>query len=902
MRHARFLLGLMAGSLLIAGCMKPFFSSSNARSQAAHPPRAYSTPAVAVRFFMPPDAERYGDMTSDTSMQLVVDSKYKGFVDADNDGIADTPDSQPMHVALWGGPFYGHETTYTLTSLDPGDYTFAVIDRDKAKAIQGWIHVNHSGLEVADILQRWKAEMPKMKQWLAYDFELQGKLNTSDAQVFESFARQLRAFERLERELDQAIAHELEVQHSSRQQNSAFLEDAEVLLFPGDKSLFRPTTKPAFTPADFNEVQKGETRSKMVLVADYPTAQWKLGLVNQLTNELGRCKAVFVEEADRLARRKRFYALTDHIYNHDRKFVENEMRLQQCLATIDRLNDQMSQLRDRRMALAFITGLFAPDNSMEALDRQEQDLVRERAVLQTQRERFDKLFEETDEDSARRVVFERSRQETNRAIEDVNQQIERVADARKAMTKLREDTDVIYRQGDQSMVASSFFDKDIPFPFRQTVEQEALMSIRVEPTDQLHIPSILANMAAMRLGAESAQYAIYSTRTASSRAGHATGGPVPAKPEPASQSSSASAKWTKSQTSSSASHAPSKSSSFDQKSSQTSQTPPVESTSTFVTRTAKQQPAQPEATNAFVDRTRPDQTGQAQTGTFGQSPSAHGWDEPNQSEAVDPWEDLQLEPQPSWKPQQAQAQPKPAVQTRVATRSTDEPTPQPASATKRFEQASQQTKVAQRGTDEMKSQPPSVSPQPKMAERTTDQTKSQHSSSSQPWKPQQAKSSPASTQRTQVAKQAQVTERPSSQDSFDQKPHDMKQVDQQSSQRYVQSSSQSQPVVTPAPQPKQEVRTEMQTTSTHSVRTTSSRQTQIKTTPGQQDDSYQSTHRTHDGRKYQQTRYEKDGTQSTKMRQASDRPQQGQKQAQPDDDCPWLIKLLVPPCWFIEKD
>jgi hypothetical protein len=221
MRHARFLLGLMAGSLLIAGCMKPFFSSSNARSQAAHPPRAYFTPAVAVRFFMPPDAERYGDMTSDTSMQLVVDSKYKGFVDADNDGIADTPDSQPMHVALWGGPFYGHETTYTLTSLDPGDYTFAVIDRDKAKAIQGWIHVNHSGLEVADILQRWKAEMPKMKQWLAYDFELQGKLNTSDAQVFESFARQLRAFERLERELDQAIAHELEVQHSSRQQNSA---------------------------------------------------------------------------------------------------------------------------------------------------------------------------------------------------------------------------------------------------------------------------------------------------------------------------------------------------------------------------------------------------------------------------------------------------------------------------------------------------------------------------------------------------------------------------------------------------------------------------------------------------------------------------------------------------------
>ena len=90
-----------------------------------------------------------------------------------------------------------------------------------------------------------------------------------------------------------------------------------------------------------------------------------------VARSLAGCRAVLSEEVDRLERRKRFYMITDHIHNHDRKFVENEMRIQQALNAIDQLGEQIADIRERRMALSFVNGLVAPDQLLDPLTREQ---------------------------------------------------------------------------------------------------------------------------------------------------------------------------------------------------------------------------------------------------------------------------------------------------------------------------------------------------------------------------------------------------------------------------------------------------------------------------------------------------------------------------------------------------
>ncbi len=483
MRQRWFIPALAASMLVVFGCTRPMFSSypsdrAMERSQ-----------EVTVRFFLPPEIDRFAEELGESDTALVVDSSYEGFAGQGPNRHGPSPNVDAMHVALWGGRFAGHDVTYTLASLDPGDYTFALLDQDEGKAIQGWIHVTVPGTELVDVLRKWKANIPEQKQWLAYDFELKGKLQTGDSEVFKSFARQLRAFEGLERQLETAINLEMRAQAHTGMRNDQFLQNAEVLLLPGNNSFFRPTSQPAFSKEDMAGVRSGNVASRIVLVADYANAQWKLAHVNQVVGNLERCRSVFVEEAQRLARRKRFYTLTDHIYNHDRKFVENEMQLQQCLATIDRLNEQVSELRSRRTGLAFVSGLFASDGSFRALDDEERGLQGERKVLSAEKQRFDLLFDQAEEDSTRRVALERDRQRVIRAIEGLDKQLANLVEARTALKTLRDSNRVIHRQGDHRLLAASFVDQDIPMHIRQTIEREALMTIRLEATENVLVPT-----------------------------------------------------------------------------------------------------------------------------------------------------------------------------------------------------------------------------------------------------------------------------------------------------------------------------------------------------------------------------------------------------------------------------
>ncbi len=437
---------------------------------------------LAVRFVLPPVPERFADLTPDGETRALTSTYDDTYVEtvADND-IVDR--SEELHVALWGGDFHGNDVTFAGVPLKPGHYTFGCWDQDDESAFKGWVRVNTGGTNLVNTLQQWKTEIPKQKQWLAYEFELNGKLNTTDSSVFRNFAKQLRAFERLERQIDEVIAHEQQMRQEMDRERNNFLSQTEILVLPGDEGWFYPTTMPAFTQQDVQLVKSGNSMTKLMMVADYERAQGRLRLVNRLTNELRGCRSAMAEEVDRLERRKRFYTITDHIYQHDRKFVENEMRIQQALAAIDRLNEQIDDMRDRRLALAFATELVAPDDTFQPLEDERRDLEQERAVLEAKRKRLVALVGEADENGPRRIALERERQRVIRNIEEIDHQFDVLAEARNVLDHMKDTTFVIHRQGDSRLITATFVEPDAPFHIRDAIERQCLMTVRLQSTD-----------------------------------------------------------------------------------------------------------------------------------------------------------------------------------------------------------------------------------------------------------------------------------------------------------------------------------------------------------------------------------------------------------------------------------
>lgn len=440
--------------------------------------------SVGVRFVIPPAPETTASNLASSGAAYADLAGYTGFVP-----VSEINDGESSHVALWGGGFNGQDVTFASTALEPGMYTFAYLNPDSDSAVQGWLDVNPGGTQILDFLTRWSANIPQMREAMAYEIELSGGTTSTNPFYLDGFAKQLGAFERLERQLNSAIAREQQAQAESTEQYNEFLRNAEVLLLPSPTGFFHPTTQPAVSEAELAGVRGGTPISKTVLLADADTMLWKLNRINEVYSELTRCKIVLTEEADRLQRRKRFYTLTDHIYNYDKLFVHNELRMQQTYAAIDQINENIRELRERRMAMAFISELVAPDGSFKTLDKEESDLGREKVVLQARMNQINQLFNDAPENSDKRVILERHRQEVTHGLDTIAEQVATVAQARIALEAMNKSTDVIHRQGDWRLMTASLVDADIPFNVRRAIEEESLMTFRLEPSKTVFVPS-----------------------------------------------------------------------------------------------------------------------------------------------------------------------------------------------------------------------------------------------------------------------------------------------------------------------------------------------------------------------------------------------------------------------------
>ncbi len=478
MKHRSLVTAMVVAPLLLTGCMRQMASKT---WQPNHT-------SVAVRFVSPPDEARFVDSGDEGVSHVLVDSQYNGFSVEGSE--SEMPGGTPgiSHVALWGGPFEGLNVTWDAIDLTPGSYTFAHFGSPEGTVMQGWLEIRNTGSDIVNALTKWRDNIPQQKQRLAWDFEIYGHADSVDADTLKSFNKQISALNKLERRLNAAVAAEVKAHQTRVQRVGDLLRAAEIKIMPGEEPFFHPTTRSVFSEQDLIEARAGNPVTKIVLAADHENAQWKLRRVNHLYDDLQRCKEVFRQEADRLERRQGLLLLTDHLYNHDRRFVENEMRLQQTLGSIDDVNQTMSDLRERRMALAFFTALFTPDASFAALDQEERDLLRERTVFQADRRRLDALFNDAEEDSAKRVALERSRQRVAASIVEIDGQLESLGEARTALVSMNESTSIMHRQNQTRLLAAAFVGDDLPVRIRQAVERESLMTVRLQASDSVFAP------------------------------------------------------------------------------------------------------------------------------------------------------------------------------------------------------------------------------------------------------------------------------------------------------------------------------------------------------------------------------------------------------------------------------
>jgi len=258
---------------------------------------------------------------------------------------------------------------------------------------------------------------------------------------------------------------------------------AELLMMPPSTNFLQPFTRPTFTEEELSLVRSGDAVTKVVLTADYGKAIDRLRRFTNLRDDLGRTRAVLSEEVRRLENRRHYYRLTNHLYNHDGNFVENEKRLQDTLGKIARVDQQTADHRRHCHALMYVASLFSPGKSFDLFDQEVNALKRDRVVFEEENRQIQQRFAQCGETSHKRIDLERGRQNVLAAIETIDTQIAQIGEARIALAKVRESSGVIHREGPARILTASIIDGAVPMYLADAIERESLLTIRLQSAD-----------------------------------------------------------------------------------------------------------------------------------------------------------------------------------------------------------------------------------------------------------------------------------------------------------------------------------------------------------------------------------------------------------------------------------
>ncbi len=445
---------------------------------------------VSVRFVVAPTGVAFTDASSDTSSpRLVADVLGGGLVDEPVWSSSGQPESNPYHVVLWGGAYGGADVTSAAVPLPTGPYTFGLFDQEAGAAYQGWINVNQPGDDLVSVMSSWQKAVDAQQRWLGYDQRIGGAFNDPDHGSFKTFQKQIRGLKNLERRIGKAIAAEKRAVENRNKALATFSESADVLLMPGAGDFFRPSTLPAFGTAELASIRDGQPLTKVVLLADYAATKEKVRRVNELRADLERSREVFIEEAKRIKRLQGYYAITNHLYHHNEKFVKCEARLQEVKGMISLADRQIKEHRQRCRALTFVAALFSPNDSSNAFDDDMRSLQRTRIVLEEHRQRFALKLAAVTPTNPKRAAVQRDLQQAIARIEAVDNELNDITDARVALGTLKDSTSIIHRYGATRVMTAAIMDQTVPEYLVDAIERESLMTVRLQATDSLYTPN-----------------------------------------------------------------------------------------------------------------------------------------------------------------------------------------------------------------------------------------------------------------------------------------------------------------------------------------------------------------------------------------------------------------------------
>lgn len=401
-------------------------------------------------------------------------------------GLAFGGDPLPQHAILWGNGYNGQNVTTCPTSLTPGAYTFAYFDPDRGTAYQGWLAVNSGGDDVMSALTEWRNTVHTQEEWLAFEYKINGKYSSHNADDFKRFQGQLANLRRLENKINAAIHAEQKDREKNCWYRNQYFNNTQVVLMPGPGNGFaQPSTLPAFNPADLSAAQNGEPVTKVILAGDFQRAMEKLDRLYDLQGEMRRCRTALSEEINRLENRRSYFRLTSHLYNHDYNFVANEQRVQKARGLLAGIDRQINENRRHGHAVLAVVGLFAPEEANLAFEREEAEIRGERAVWAERLNQVEMQFSEASTWSEKRVALERQRQYFIGQIKECDAQLTQAEQAMETVAQLRANTGVIYRNGPASILAASFVTDSVPARLANAIEKESMMTVRLHSAEGL---------------------------------------------------------------------------------------------------------------------------------------------------------------------------------------------------------------------------------------------------------------------------------------------------------------------------------------------------------------------------------------------------------------------------------
>lgn len=389
-----------------------------------------------------------------------------GFVE---DLTPSTTDS--TSIVLWGDGFPRQEVRDLDLALAPGNYAFLCRFVKAEDNLSGTLRVHHPDDQLWQTLEKWRDQVPDQRRRLAYEFELQRKSDRFDSTLLTSLQSQLAALDQFDHQLESMVARDAD--HGDRQLQSG--RDA-IAIFEPEPAVGRSAAMAAFLAADVNRVRSTDPVCRVLLTADHNEITWKKQSLGQLINDTVQLRASIRDEIARLEGRKKLRAI---VFKSHERYQKNEDSLRQAKGEFARVSQQLRKLRLHMLALAMREELFVPGGGDATAREQSRALDAEIRVTETALQRAELLFAQSVETNPGRVSLRAAIESHQAELQDLRNQLATVENVRVALNALQTDTPA-KRVGTDSLLASANIDPTLPFEVLRLLENDALLTVRLE--------------------------------------------------------------------------------------------------------------------------------------------------------------------------------------------------------------------------------------------------------------------------------------------------------------------------------------------------------------------------------------------------------------------------------------